>query len=33
MERSNHGYFLHYRLTSVANNDDTFSLLGEGDFQ
>lgn len=33
MERSNHGYFFHYRATSVVDNDDTLSLLGEGDFQ
>lgn len=33
MERSNHGYFLHHRPTSVVDNDDTLSLLGEGDFQ
>lgn len=33
MERTHHGYFLHYRPTSVVDNDDTLSLLGEGDFQ
>lgn len=32
MERSNHGYFLHHCPASVIDNDDTFSLLGEGDF-
>lgn len=33
MERIIHGYFLYYCATSVAHNDDTFSLLGEGDVQ
>lgn len=33
MERVNYGYFLHHRLASVVDNDDTLSLLGEGDFQ
>lgn len=32
MERVNHGYIFHYRITAIVGDADTFSLLGKGDF-